>query len=525
MRAMHLTHQQGTHEHRQHRPTSHRGQHRTRHRLAALLTAAATAAAGVGVAAVALAPAAHAEPECLWASDDLDGDGASDLVVGAPGSGGRGGSVEIRFSQGAAADRVIRLTGPAGYGSSVTTLRSFDDTYDECYGLLVVGSPDETVDGRARAGAVYVYELGGYPARYVSGHRFTASSPGVPGSAQAGARFGAAVASQAFDADRDQDRIGDSPLWVGSPGQDVGGVRDAGQLTTFAIDGTTIGDHVPKVTGGAVVTLATGGVPGTPSTGAALGTAIAVDGAVALFGAPGQRDGGTTAGAVLVQTVSGIEPVTTTTWRLVGQSSPGVQGSPEAGDRFGASLAVAQAGAWPSVEARVVVGVPGEDVGRVRDAGAAVRGWVRATDPADGPVVVTTPWSMFDQSTTGVAGNPETGDAMGAAVSMVRTPDTIVPVAGVPGEDVGTVKDAGMLVELGGGQGWTQDSPGVPGGVEAGDRFAAALSPVTALDAARLVIGVPGENGGVGGALVQLPRPVFYVGAFESGRYGSAVGP
>ncbi|MCW3158484.1 hypothetical protein [Micropruina sonneratiae] len=92
---------------------------------------------------------------------------------------------------------------------------------------------------------------------------------------------------------------------------------------------------------------------------------------------------------------------------------------------------------------------------------------------------------------------------------------------GVPGEDVGTLKDAGQVSALTGGLGWTQHSAGAPGQAEAGDRMGASL--------AEGLVGVPGENDGRGMVISGLggTGPVTGFAALEphaGDQFGAAVG-
>ncbi|GAA3182628.1 MULTISPECIES: FG-GAP and VCBS repeat-containing protein [Streptomyces] len=113
----------------------------------------------------------------------------------------------------------------------------------------------------------------------------------------------------------------------------------------------------------------------------------------------------------------------------------------------------------------------------------------------------------FTQATPGVPGANEEGDVFGASLTAGDTDgdgrDELA--VGVPGEAVGTKKQAGSVVLLKGsdkgltGTGavaFSQDSPGVPGVAEAGDMFGAG---VRLLDAngdghADLAVSAPGEN-------------------------------
>jgi hypothetical protein len=166
---------------------------------------------------------------------------------------------------------------------------------------------------------------------------------------------------------------------------------------------------------------------------------------------------------------------------------------PQSGDRFGSSVTTAGSEVW--------AGAPGRDVSGQSDAGAVGR----FTAGERGPERL----REFTQNSPGVAGAAEAGDRFGEVLSQPGTrndgtdeesPDWSTPVVivGVPREDVGSARDAGMILELvddpaltGGGRGWTQNTEDVPGRVEAGDLFGAALS-----SGRSLRVGAPGEDVG-----------------------------
>ncbi|MEV5705146.1 FG-GAP and VCBS repeat-containing protein [Actinoallomurus sp. NPDC052274] len=151
------------------------------------------------------------------------------------------------------------------------------------------------------------------------------------------------------------------------------------------------------------------------------------------------------------------------------------------------------------------------------------RGDVVAGDPAGahGGVVKIYPGGdlrhprAYGQDTKGVPGKGERGDEFGAAV-VARDRDgdgRAEVVVGAPGEDIGKRRDAGAVTVLHGDAHWnlaagstsfSQDTEGVPGVAETGDRYGAALSLAdldgdTKLD---LAVGAPGENGGDGGVSI-----------------------
>jgi hypothetical protein len=130
--------------------------------------------------------------------NDFDGDRHKDVVVGSPNAtvGGvpQAGRVQIRLSAGG----VVNLTAPgihhAGdhFGAAVgdVDLSSGSDALNSC-SSLVVGAPDQDVNGEVDAGAVYIYPtLASAPTRL--DQDFNEEAPGV----QARAHFGALITEQ-----------------------------------------------------------------------------------------------------------------------------------------------------------------------------------------------------------------------------------------------------------------------------------------------------------------------------------------
>ncbi|WP_030559104.1 FG-GAP-like repeat-containing protein [Streptomyces aureocirculatus] len=93
------------------------------------------------------------------------------------------------------------------------------------------------------------------------------------------------------------------------------------------------------------------------------------------------------------------------------QNLPGVPGAEEEGDAFGSSLAVGDV--TGDGHADIAVGVPGEDVGSVADAGSVVL--VRGSAAG----VTGTGAQAFHQNTAGVPGVAERGDEFGAATALL----------------------------------------------------------------------------------------------------------
>ncbi|TXS58100.1 VCBS repeat-containing protein [Streptomyces sp. t39] len=174
------------------------------------------------------------------------------------------------------------------------------------------------------------------------------------------------------------------------------------------------------------------------------------------------------------------------------QDSPGVPGGPEAGDRYGFSLAVYDADLDGCAD--LAVGMPYEDIGTAADAGAVHIVYGSATGFNGGKV----PKEHIQGEGRTLSGAAEAGDWVGYALAAGRT-SAGVPylIAGIPGESIGTVEDAGGAVYIHGtGQtvaGINQDfenaGGAVPGGAETDDRFGASV----AATPTHFAIGSPGE--------------------------------
>ncbi|SFO47105.1 integrin alpha [Actinomadura madurae] len=365
---------------------------------------------------------------------------------------------------GVAAAAVLAAPVPAG------TARAAEN----CELRAAAGDPAAAVDGQAGAGAVQVW----------CGDRWLSVRQGAAGlddRPEAGDRFGASVAVA------DIDRDGADDLVVGAPGENDG----AGAVHVVFGPGR---DGQP-----APITLRQGGggVPDRSEAGDGYGSAVAAMGGTVLVGAPGEdlgdNEAKADAGAVHVVSiddgrVGGVTELT--------QDRQDFDGTVEAGDRFGASLA---AGSFDKPTA--VIGVPGEDVSDKKDAGMIHI----VEDP-----VVAIEETGIGQDSAGVSGASEPGDRFGASVAAAWDPSLPVRVAaGAPGEDLGDAADAGMVTVLGydGRQATEvlavhQNTAGVPGANEDGDGFGASVA-AGAVESASLpgpelsvAIGAPGEDVG-----------------------------
>lgn len=309
-------------------------------------------------------------------------------------------------------------------------------------------------------------------------------------------------------------------LYVGSPAQDVGTTVAAGTVTSFTVGATSVTAQNARS-----VSQATAGVPGSPVRNGGFGSALSAEGTVVAIGAPGQTvSGAVGAGAVVLVNDAPADRVGSFAPREITQNSPGVAGTAEAQDHFGAAVHLA----WDPAHAayHLAIGAPGEDVGSAADAGTV--------DVLRFPFDTPTRWSAvgYDQNSAGVAGTAERGDAFGTAVTAFAQPSgELITLVGSPGEDVGSVRDAGMVQAVGTSTNpsWTQSSAGIPGAPETGDRMGATLS--DRLAGAGPLVGMPGEDGGLEAVLSGLPQITgtvkFWTAATRTSgaHFGSAVAP
>jgi hypothetical protein len=424
------------------------------------------------------------------AAADFDNDGFIDLAIGAPG--------EDTAINGVGAVNVLYggVDGLSGVGSQLFTQASpgmagtaedgdefgqalaAGDFDNDGVADLVVGVPFEDLGTTSDVGAVNV--LYGTAAGGLSGagsQLFTQDSPGVVGTAEAGDFFGQTVAAGDFSGDTVDD------LAVGIPNEDLiisTQVTDAGAVNVvYGMVGGLSG------AGSQLFTQDSPGVAGTATIDEFLGTSLAAgdfdnDGVadlavgVPLEGEPFVSQLG--AVNVLYGSASGLTGAGS---QLFDQGSRGVVGTAENGDEFGRALGAGDVDGDGASD--LAVGVPGEDVGTVVDAGAVNMLYGSAGGLSGSGS------QLFTQNSPGVPGAAETSDRFGRAVAVGDFDgdgfDDLT--VGVPAEDVGTVFDAGAVNVLKGAAGgltgtgsqqFTQDSPELPDTAEDSDLFGDALA-------------------------------------------------
>jgi hypothetical protein len=367
------------------------------------------------------------------------------------------------------------LASSARSGERFGSALAVGDFNGDGFADLAVGAPHDVVGGAIpSAGAVEVLYGSRTGLRQAGNDQWTQNSFGVPGRAARNNLFGSTLASGDFNAD------GFADLAVSAPQQRVRGRYSAGSVTVLY--GSRAG---LRGVGSRMFTQASPGIVGRPGTLHLFGRSLAVgdfgraraeDLAV---GVPLDAGGGKPrAGSVTVLYGSsrGLHSKGSQRWT---QDRSGVASLCERADLFGWSLAAADFG--KGSQSDLAVGVPGEDLRAVTDAGA-VNVLFGGSHGLHGP------GSEFrSQDSPGIQGRAQSGDAFGSALAaadfgLSGWADLVV---GVPGQRVGTKAAAGAVNVVDGSRRglvargnrlWTRSSSGLVGRAQAGERFGDALA-------------------------------------------------
>ncbi len=457
------------------------------------------------------------------ATGDFDGDGADDLAMGAPLAADSGlvgaGMVVLRYGDGGV-DLLVQSTSGLAvaetgdrYGAALAAGDLDCDGYDD----LAVGIPWEDVGNSLDTGAVLVYygSAGGLPS--AAGDRLLLADVDASGN-QNFADFGTVLTVLAYATVTE--------LAIASPWHDIPLASDTGAVYVVPHECPGVGfqtDSTLRLIQGV------GGVSGFADDGDVFGSALAGgdfngDGRVDLgVGAPGNTWGATPEGAIQIfyAALGGLGIGDDELWY---QDSDGVPGAAEDGDQFGAALAAADFDGDGYDD--LAVGVPGEDVGALAEAGGVNILFGSAAGITGGAS------QYFDQDNAGVVGTAEAQDHFGQALAAGdfdgnRRADLAV---GVPDENVGVFADAGFVNVLYGtatglltvgAQGFAEDSLPAPAANANSDHFGQILATID-LDGDGLMdlaAAAPNKlfNGHPVGLVAVVPgRPLFADG-FEIG--------
>jgi hypothetical protein len=377
------------------------------------------------------------------ATGDFNGDGCADLAVGDPAISFAGaptaGVVDVYFGSPSgltfgheltAKSIGLSLVGGADFGDALAA----GDFNGDKLADLVIGAPNQA-DGlpTSGAGGGAIYIVPGSKSKTFTGAKLFAQGDGkVPGTPEAGDRFGEALATGDFNGDHLSD------IAVGAQGENDG----SGVVDVLRGSGTSA---MLTATGAQAWTQNSTGVPGTAEPFDAFGAAVAAgdftgDGKADLaIGVPFEDDGTVVdAGTVdvLYGSSSGLSASHAQAWT---QDDAGIPGTVAKDNQFGYALAAGDFNGGGKVD--LAVGSPGESVGTVQGAGV-VDTLIGATAGLTG-----TGSKAFDQGTTGIAGTPEHNDGFGTTVyaGRIRSTSRYDLVVGVPFEGLGSIQFAGAM--------------------------------------------------------------------------------
>ena len=401
------------------------------------------------------------------------------------------------------------------FGNSLAVGDFDNDGYDD----LIVGAPWDSVGSITRAGVVNTIYGSGDGLTRTGNQTWHQDKSYINGTAESGDKFGESLAVGDFDND------GYDDLVVGAPDEDIGSEEDAGGASVIygSRSGlTSSGDQhwdqtdiahqyfYEKWTGG------TGWITEKPTDEDHFGGSLAVgdfdndgydDLAVGVpdedldypqVAAPNDIDNFGVVNLIYGSS-DGLTKDRQNVWH---QDTPGpafvgttTKGAAEDNDNFGESLAVGDFDNDGYDD--LVVGVPYEDIGSIKDAGI-VNVIYNGSGSDD---------QTWHQDKNNINETAQGGDHFGESLAVGDFDnDGYDDLAiGVPDENLGSIKDAGMVniiygsgsgLTSSGDQNWHQDKGNINGVAETGDRFGESLA-VGDFDGDGyddLAIGVPQEG-------------------------------
>lgn len=207
---------------------------------------------------------------------DFDGDGYADLAVGVPGEDlGRtrdAGAVQVLYGSASGVtdrDQIWHqgrkgVKGAPEKGDSFGKPLTSADFDGDGFADLAIGIPSEGIGGKARVGAVQVLYGSRSGLRAAGDQIWHQGKSGVPGNNEAGDNFGRALVSGDFDSD------GFPDLAIGVPGENVGSVSDAGVVVVLRGSGSGLTSR-----GAQMLKQGRGGLPSKPGRHEEFGATLA----------------------------------------------------------------------------------------------------------------------------------------------------------------------------------------------------------------------------------------------------------
>jgi subtilisin family serine protease len=366
-------------------------------------------------------------------------------------------------------DLMLFTKGGEHIGDSVASGDIDGDGVDE----VVVGSPGADDGGAIDSGQISIVQAGGSGPFALGISVIGQDSSGVWGSSEDGDAFGGAIAIDDFDGD------GYDDVAVSMMGDSINGADSAGAVNVFYGSASGV-----SVVGEDRLHQDHDWMLDSANNADWFGAALAAgdfdgDGFADLaIGVPGEDDGGVDhSGAVSI--VYGSSGGMSELDQLFGQSGSSISGNPEAGDLFGAALAVGDFDCDQRDD--LAIGSPGESIGSDENAGRVVvlYGTSTGLNASDA--------QSWHQDSAGVSGGAEHGDLFGAALAAGDFDgDGCDDLAiGDPGEDFDSDEfDAGMVNILYGrssglsssGEEVFRQGPTIAGRAEDRDLFGVALA-------------------------------------------------
>jgi len=400
---------------------------------------------------------------------DFDGDGRDDIAA-ASDSG-----VVVTYSSAAHRDQ-LRTRVPEGgcatcFGNSLVSGNFNGDGYDD----LVIADLWEvdTLTKGLRAGALWVFSGGPDGLQIDSVQHINQSTEGVPGASEDGDMFGGSLAAGDITGD------GKDDLAIGVIRESLGSAVETGGVVVLKGSGTGL-----VTTGALWLDQNVAGVPGSSESGDNFGWSMAIgkvnkDGyGDLLIGTAFEnlQDNGDGSGMVTLLWGSAAGVSLSNATSVTGEAvTHAVKVTGTYIFDLGWNISVTDTN--KDGYGDIILGVSGAEVGWKVAPGAVVSLVGRSTG------LSTTGVKVISQDSAGVAGGTEEDDWFGDSIGVGDvTGDGYGDVlVGVPGEDIGSTREAGSLVLLRGSssgltgtnsQSLDQSSALVPGSAETGDFFA-----------------------------------------------------